>query len=493
MGRDTDSYYGSDYLEGSHDNKRTITVAGRIAVVAAVLTAAGAVFLNRDGIVHAAENLFTQPTATATEALPTPSKTKTPEPTPWPIEKKINPTQTATVTSTPTPEKQENKVVKSEFIGGVKLNYDQDGNLVSYQIDNKEVTVSQEAMENARTEAKKNGIGLVTSINVYEEDSTESGKPETIEMPDDIVSKEELEQRGITIRSEGDINLSIRKAAFDEGALLSQYTIGGDKNLTINLVNGPRLSRDGGFDYERIRQEAIQKEKAQFNAYRQGLTSNDSISRQIAEEECASILARIADLTEANNDQLILMTDASQRIGYYDPNNNEIFLATGTNELKIREQIVVFVDAKGKVRTTTVNNLSGRGYRAPSRADSYSRPEDFNWYGEGPMPNEWPDLGEGEARNELYDSYPFAVQTTSQGFRHELTHAYNANNMGNTSVNIDWGNENKTDMEAMGTIYDAYQKWQETGDNSGYYFVFKNNKTGEIILGKDPNVGNQEL
>lgn len=65
--------------------------------------------------------------------------------------------------------------------------------------------------------------------------------PLSKEKPEDVLTKEELAQRGIEIIQTEEVKLHIRPGAFKKGALLEAFTPSGKRNLIIALVDTSRL------------------------------------------------------------------------------------------------------------------------------------------------------------------------------------------------------------------------------------------------------------
>ena len=69
-----------------------------------------------------------------------------------------------------------------------------------------------------------------------------SKHPTLSELPEDVLSEEELTGKGVKIIQADNTSLHIRKTAFEEGSLLSDFNNTG-KELTIVLVDGPTVSK----------------------------------------------------------------------------------------------------------------------------------------------------------------------------------------------------------------------------------------------------------
>lgn len=84
----------------------------------------------------------------------------------------------------------------------------------------------------------------------------------------------------------------------------------------------------------------------------------------------------------------------------------------------------------------------------------------------------------------MLQRYLYLDTSAGLSLRHELTHNQRLNLNQSGDVKLD-ANEYWTDVQAMESIAKANTKWVESGDNSGYYFVFHRKGDPYYILTKE--------
>ena len=170
------------------------------------------------------------PQPTATEILAstsTPTAILTPKPT-----------ETLVPTATPT------EAITEQNIDGTKVVY-RNGIPWYYELQGgRRGDFDQEEMIRVREKAiteKESQVAVVFEIPKQElKDTTvpSEDRPLLSELPADVLSKESLEERGVTVIN-GNVELYIRESAFEDGGPFAEYRVGGDRRLIIVIVDEP--------------------------------------------------------------------------------------------------------------------------------------------------------------------------------------------------------------------------------------------------------------
>ena len=146
---------------------------------------------------------------------------------------------------------------------------------------------------------------------------------------------------------------------------------------------------------------------------------------------------------------------------YFGGNNPTIFLAVG-DAINVRF-VVCYFTSEGEVKIvshpweTSMLQLN----KGVSASGSHPNPQDF--------------LIDPHSSPDMPSSYAYGKsKTPGIEFRHELVHDVFITQRQNKGEKPDYSEYN-TDIEAMRTIQEAWDKWIMFGykDNSGYYFVFR--------------------
>jgi hypothetical protein len=395
---------------------------------------------------------------------------------------------------------------KSEYQGGITLNYNDEGTLVSYQTKSGEtVAVDPEKIkalkETAATTHETQIIAVLDEpkpIETKKDFEQTDEKPIVSELPKDIVSDEELSLRGIKIiQTPGGTKLSIRKAAFNDGELLGNYKTKGDQKLTIVLVDNGYLSTTAMDDsrYDNYK-DIIKKNEAEVYTYRQtniarfegylettrtelqkAIIGNDPETAELLDLTLLSIKLQILKYQQATDAQIRIEAGITDMAGLYCTYSADghpiIYIAVGNTEITETNQNskIILIDPKGQIQIQEELISAVNLNLQPTLEQSFPSPDDFKSNSDTApsLPGETPD-----------NSYLYGGQSAGFAFRHELEHNLKIvqNPTGDPSFDQ---SEYRTDQAAMETIKKAYDNWISNGDNSLYYFVFTN-PDGSIIL-----------
>lgn len=455
-----------------------------------------------------------------------------PEPTPAVSQVEKMPSESIQFTRTPpsTETSSTPSLTESQFehmsINGIDVALDKEGLPVFYKTaDGKKVGFDRDEMRRIKTKAIENKEPEVITVIRSEEEKGESKfqgtkeRPLTKKLPKDVVSEEELAERGIKIiqapqnpNNEKPINLYIREGAFEEGALLHAYENQANKDaesslqLTIALVDAPfvaqRFLQDSRYDdvrssldsenpeelIEEYRQKLLEDlersrtfskkhnsnndeayDKAELMVLDNGILSKEEILKRIKPSKAKGGSSILAGLHTGFVSTTIGGSATGVKEGY-----TTIFISVGVPKENFFKNVTdlshMYFGADGKFNfsklyiTHPLNTLPNL---EPKKEQGYPRPEDL-------------ELNPSAAREK--NDYPYGVQTPGFGLRHETQH-----NVLTTQALIKGQksnpNEYDTDMAAMQTIRESWDKWETSGfkDNSGYYFVFSLPEGGYIL------------
>ena len=401
--------------------------------------------------------------------------------TPTPISTPLAPeaTKTPEPTLTPKPaETMQEPQYEYEHRLGLKVAFDKKNGLPAKYIfeDGREVKFDMEEVGKIREKALSSGESEIVSM-VLLDNAIQNPKtsylmrdnnysldhPKTAELPKDVLSEDELMDRGVTVfQAENITNFYIRKGAFEEGAILANFNHTG-KELKILILDGsvidPKYLNDPKY------QDAINKipeenrsvkdrrdymiKNAGWNlegmrrAIKKLKESNKTIDPYYEESifEQKKIEYRYKNLM--TDDQILKEYFSENAQGLHSPSkdNKTIFLSLGGRNFNY---VTIYIDPDGfgRIQSKTSSGSAGR----VEQKQTYPNPQDFQ-INPTASPN-----------NTL--SYPYAAVTPGLVARHELVHTES---------------EYETDMKAMQSIRDAWDKWVESGykDNTGYHFVFR--------------------
>lgn len=437
-------------------------------------------------------------------------------------------------TATPTPEPEYEYL----SVNNIKVAIDKEGLPAFYRLpDGKKVGFDRGKMIRLREKALENrGAEVITVIRSDEEKEEPKfkgtkEKPLTPNLPEDILSEEEQEKRGIKIiqapqnpKHPKPINLYIRKGSFEEGGTLKFYQDNPGHKLTIALVDAPfvaqRFLQDSRYDEvknwlseEKNPEEMIEgyreylvktinenedyigytsfyraRDQARLFVLDKGLLSNEEILKRINKprdsglalykRETTATVGTSVECTMGESGWICRQYPLPTAYKTERPDESAIFLPIGESEEVFDPYIpfyksdlhFLYFDSWGKAQGIRLymGDISEAGHGLKPRShQTYPKPEDFEF--------------RSSARREE-NEYPFGGQGIGLLTRHEFQHNVLGFQM-EALGEIPNHNEYDTDMAAMQTIREAWGKWEKSGfkDNSGYYFVFSLPEGGYIL------------
>lgn len=320
--------------------------------------------------------------------------------------------------------------------------------------------------------------------------------PKTTELPEDVLSKEDLEKRGVKIIEAADTNLYIREGAFAKDAPLADFNNTG-RELTIVLVDGgeaskrsmndpknaalwdlvPELNNRGISKYKAGKIDSLNRElgtarlelKQQIELKRQKKTesADERIRRLQTQDYIFSLKTIMYEFKNVmTNDQIFTHKFVrAEYAGKYfgrDKDREVIFLKVGEPVQRGFRETIIFSDLLGgfQIESTSYEG-GGRSGLRPIANQTHLKP---------PSHVAPPPL--------LGSDYYAALDVGGTGFtlRHEIGHAQLRNE---NSSYVEYG----ADMKAVAGLKSAWEKWEKSGftDNSGYHFVFSLPEGGYII------------
>lgn len=294
------------------------------------------------------------------------------------------------------------------------------------------------------------------------------GQDRLKQIPPDVLTPEQLAQRGVTIIQSETTNLQIRKGALEKGEPLEHFSKDGRK-LNIVLIDGRVVDQahmqDKKYDAVRkfapqrlksgipaqIRRELLAKEGKRIPVIKseKGKTADKFYQeRLLAAQEAQYKLASVY-----TDEDILLYETGFLTKGYYteDKANNtaNIFLAVGMGDE--RDILSLYFNPKGEFKAVA----------SPNRIMGYSpHPKYHQSYPQGSM-----DFKLDYDKDTQY--YVFALEAPP-GFtlRHELKHEFE-------------DREAVVDRAVLADYKAAWQKWdasdfgkKDPSGNSGYHFVF---------------------
>lgn len=313
-------------------------------------------------------------------------------------------------------------------------------------------------------------------------------KPIITELPKDVVSKEELAQRGIEIVGAGEIKLSFREGAFEEGGLLEDFRSNGDHKLVIITTDSPTLSPFAFDDpiYDKYR-AIIEKNIAISNPVR---TPNQvrASKQQYYKTLLNSLSKNDAKLADNYKRAIAIwqsLTDEEiKKYGIYDftdglhissdhstvPNTAFILLAFG--ERKMPPFDVMNIKAKsGGGFSVNISSVDPSDIGIDPKIGI----EQNQSY---PSTSEFP-LNPNNSQHPKSLAY-FTHRTPGAIVRHEFGHL---KKLLHPTGNLQYDHsETETDKLALSTIDDAYTKMQEHHANTGYYIILSRREPELIVI-----------
>lgn len=327
--------------------------------------------------------------------------------------------------------------------------------------------------------------------------------PQLLKLPKEILSKEQLEERGIYIIQSKNTQLYIRPQAFEEDGPLARFDDGSRKKITIVFVDGPAVSKrfmqDTKYDPVRhlIPEDAIKSSPEEYRM-RQIKITQENISALLQQinfqrslivpdqnaiesllKDLLLVKIRLFFLENALPPQLkneeFFSSHKLYRTGAYvkgleltktKPNSDlqikynphvTIFLAVG--DVSETPNLVVYFDNNGSLQTLAAHPSGNLKNFGPKPNQARPNPSDF------PI--------NPAASKEKPGTYPYGGgYTLAFNLLHELEHdIFTAKEHEDGEDPI--VNEHDMDMLAMERTRKAWEKWQKDKDDSGYYFIFR--------------------
>ena len=318
--------------------------------------------------------------------------------------------------------------------------------------------------------------------------------------PSDLLTEEELKERGVNIIQTEEVKLHLRQSAFAEGQPLAIYTPGGPNSLEIILVDGPVVTSSflGDSKYDSVR-GILEERDASLEEYKKGkiseIEANIESFRSELQEAIKGEQGKIKFYQDIlrlykgklylyqhfyTDEQLLLdmNTEDINFAGLYwpaeftkryrgEPNTAIVFVAVGKGSPPL-DMVELCATPEGDYSLNQIGSFgSSSGGNEPKKGESHPSPEDFT--------------RNSNASPDKPMSYPFGGQQAGQVLRHELQHDNLMYEVwkrilgeSDSSDSIDAG-EYATDMAAMKGIAEAWEQWKnsEFTDDSLYWAVWE--------------------
>lgn len=323
------------------------------------------------------------------------------------------------------------------------------------------------------------------------------------QIPDDVLSNEELAKRGINIINTNKVNLSIRKSEFEEGGSLHNFR--GSHNMTLILVDGAvvveelledeklkpykkllwgRDSEIKEFRKKRIKetQESIEQTRIPYHAYYEKYLAGDLDFSTFYESLLLNAKAgpKVWQDHITDGEVYMYMRSYGETQGdaaglytvdkaFFKKDTSVLFVAAGSTHFKSdltymfydhedRLQIHTLTPGVREVADYTESRTGGSRDYTPTLSQTHPNPNSFHL--------------NAEASRTGPRYYPYGGQTIGLTIRHELAHEEMIGSSHPGRVNR---NEYDTDMRAMQGIERAWKRWENSDymDNSGFGFVLR--------------------
>ncbi len=463
MQKENEPQVGSNFLGKTVSRRAFLGSIGRLGALAAASSACGGIALGRDKAV---------PSATLPVELPTPVDIK-------PSKERVIDLDGAQV------------YLNSEGLPEAYLG--QDGVIVNFNVDE-----ARKARDLARINGEEEVFKMfrvdVEHLNITTTPADFSEKhPVEAYLPKDTLTDAELKKRGIEIIQSDYTELHIREGAFRDGELLSGYK-DGKRKLIFVMIDEEVVSRhylkDPKFnsvrelaapyedvDVEGLREKMVKGYNSEIDLNRKSLKDYGSeeyylsildlktfiyhTQHLMSAKELLDVSIRSAQL-KSKDHQTVL---GQYHQDTYDDKGNMtspavIFVAMGEPP-KSRDYLRIYFDKKGE---TVVDNFVNRAEGSDVALSDLQAL---------PGPN---DIGRRSYINEAQDTYILDPDWPGVRIRHEASHNFLMADQKEPA------SEYGADEEVIATFKRARDEFDRTGDNSGYYFVLRSKKTGEVIL-----------
>lgn len=463
MPHEKEPQVGSDFLGKSVSRRSVVGWVGKLGVLAAASSACGGIAIGKDKAV---------PSATIPADLPTPID--------------LTPSKTRVIDLDGAQVYLNSDNLPEAYIG-------QDGVRVDFNIEE-----ARRAREQAKILGEPEVFRMfrvdVEHLNTTVLPSGYSEKhPVEAYLPKDTLTEAELRKRGIEIIQSDFTELHIRQGAFEDGELLSGYS-DGKRKLKFVMLDAEVVSRhylkDAKFnsvrecapDYEDV--DVVGRKEEMIEGYNSDIASNRQDRKEYGYEtyyrstlELKSYLYHLQHLMSAQELLDISIRSAQLQSGHhtlieglyhqdtYDEKGNMaspavIFVAMGEPP-KSRDYLRIYFDKNGgTVVDNFVNYAEGSAVVLPE-LQAYPGQDD---------------LSRRFYVNKAEDTYILQGLTPGEVIRHEAAHNFL---MG---YKKEPASEYGADEEVITSLTRARVEYDETGNNSGYYFVLRSKKTGDVIL-----------
>ena len=370
----------------------------------------------------------------------------------------------------------------------IKVAVDKQGVPIKYVLaDGTEVIFDRDEIRKIRKKAVSSNQPMI--VKIIPINGTHRGEkmyskehPKTTELPEDVLSEEVLEKRGVRIVQTGNKKLFIREGAFANGAPLADFNNTGRK-LTIILVDREEVNLEyyklSNSEYEHIPEYLeIDMDKYKENktaSFKEAIHTfltegqySHNTQRPRGDEYIIWLETELYKLEEAS--RIAFIDDALNENAqinlypafYLEGHDAKIVLAVG----EPTEFVSFYFDSNGNFKHYFYDNFNVNRLPFSKYEESHPSPSDATLtplarYG---VPQE---MG-----SYLYQKSHFGFK-----LRHEIAH--DKGGEGGES-------EYYTDVKAMKGLATAWEMWEKSGftDNSGYYFVFTLPGGGYILTEK---------
>jgi hypothetical protein len=341
---------------------------------------------------------------------------------------------------------------------------------------------NQRAMQTKKVQLSE-VVRVNTSSEIVNNKKVEKLLPD--KMPEDILSKEEIREKGVIIVGSENVDLHIRKSAFEKGGLLEYYNGDSNRKLTILITDAATISRrafrgERYKEYSELLDKVFPHDKDSYNVVKARIDKLQDTS-SMGELDYLSI-AEIEELKSIDEEELVEKGINSSVRGYYLTQGHEtgvtdsavILLAVGERPEGL-DFLRVFTYPKENVFQPELSLLNlNTSLKLPpieglSKQQSYISPDDLH------------ELPPEEAK--YFTNLPlYLPELKTQGFVliHEICHDIKLRKP-TGDVKFDW-NEKETDRIAGEFVKEANDKLTLNGDDSGYSLVFVLKKTNEFVV-----------
>jgi len=334
--------------------------------------------------------------------------------------------------------------------------------------------------------------------------------PQLLKLPKDVLSDKQLTEKGVTIIQSDSVRLHIRKSAFEKDGPLARFDDGSVKKITIVLIDGLAVLREYMQDtkYDTVRhlipedgiksspeeykmgqikitQENISALLQQIN-FQRSLIVPDQNAIESLLKNLLLVKIRLFSLENALSPQLKkeqVLSQKSFESGKY-VTGQELTITKPNSDLPIKfhPHVTIFLPVGNVPETPNlVLYFDSNGAFKILATHPFAHLKNF-----GLKPNQaYPDPSDFEidpaASPEDPRSYPYGGgHTPGLNLLHELMH------LGLITGKLENGqdpnlSEYDTDMLAMQSIRNAWEKRQQDKDDSGYHFIFRLPNGGYIV------------